>query len=119
MNKIYLIWRIDFDSMENREPITRRLLGYARDHIERDQLLVRLRSPEVGVKTYRGFEGGWGGAETTYPKFEAQEVKPILRENNVDSIPCDGTCLYCRAEAPLLEISVCVCDCNIHTQRRG
>lgn len=114
VTKIFLIWRVDFDSMENREPISRRLLGYARDVIERDQALAVLQHT---VETYPGKDGGWGGADTTYPKFEAQEAKQLFDNNGSDALPCGGRCVYCRGNAPLLEISCCTCDCKVHQKK--
>lgn len=74
---ILLIYRTDFDGMENREPITRRVLGYVTSSLA---ALDAIQGLIEKTPRYEGHEGGWGGEKCSYPIFTAisvEELKPL------------------------------------------
>ena len=77
MTIILLIWRIDFDPMENREPISRKLLGFCYDTRTAREVVAELKAKST---RYQGREGGHGGTPTTYPKFDVVPTTELSKE---------------------------------------
>lgn len=74
---ILLIWRVDYDPMENREPVHRTLLGFCRDTAEARAVVTALRAKAT---RYQVREHGSGGMPSVYPKFDVVPVTELSKE---------------------------------------
>lgn len=71
---VWLVWCYHFDSLENRDPERRELMGYCDSELEAESFIAR--QPQ---NAYEGYEGGWGGRPVMYPRYKAQRVLSLTR----------------------------------------
>lgn len=65
--KIYLCYKVDFDRLEDREPIIRKLLGYVETEEKAKEFCEKIKP----------FYKGWEWEKGEYPYGEYEEVEEI------------------------------------------
>lgn len=66
MTTIWFITKLDFDNMENKDPVRSKIVGYAPSQVEAEDWISKQKS---------GFYKGWDG--NRYPQWKITPLEPV------------------------------------------